>query len=185
MEQPPPPEFTLLRIKRKRNEDPLDALVVEPHHKHAKDSTSAGVFQYAQTVSIALWDNESQQRDIQERISRLVSQPIDAPTAQSGQAPANAHGHGSARRNRALLLRIRRQLQNCVNRAKRSQARLQTRPGGVRGRGLLMISSCQKYTSKPQSPNLSLIRYRYTSPSGCELWCVISVSVSAISVSVS
>ncbi|KAF9534527.1 hypothetical protein CPB83DRAFT_844379 [Crepidotus variabilis] len=62
--------YTILRIKRKRNEEPLDALVVESARR--KKSRGLGVFQYAETVEADAWDDAARQRDIQEKISKLA-----------------------------------------------------------------------------------------------------------------
>ena len=73
---------TILRIKRKRNEEPLDALgetlvnsddmnhnlfiiVVESRVRRKKSRGGVGVFQYAQTVENDAWDDVQRQKDIQ------------------------------------------------------------------------------------------------------------------------
>jgi hypothetical protein len=72
--------YTILRIKRKRNEEPLDALgklpppcrlvaliclsVVESRRRK-KSRGGVGVFQFAQTVEHDAWEDEKRQRDIQ------------------------------------------------------------------------------------------------------------------------
>ncbi|KIM43232.1 hypothetical protein M413DRAFT_444040 [Hebeloma cylindrosporum] len=63
--------FTILRIKRKRNEEPLDALVIESRVRRKKSRGGIGLFQYAQTVEDDSWD-DARRRDIQEKISRLA-----------------------------------------------------------------------------------------------------------------
>ncbi|KAJ7246398.1 hypothetical protein C8J57DRAFT_1360395 [Mycena rebaudengoi] len=63
--------YTILRIKRKRNEEPLDALVVESRRRK-KSRGGVGVFQFAQTVEHDAWEDEKRQRDIQDQISRLA-----------------------------------------------------------------------------------------------------------------
>ncbi|KAG7088628.1 hypothetical protein E1B28_012600 [Marasmius oreades] len=63
--------YTILRIKRKRNEEPLDALVIESAPRK-KTKGGKGLFQFAQTVEDAVWQDEKQQREIQERITRLA-----------------------------------------------------------------------------------------------------------------
>jgi len=74
--------YTILRIKRKRNEEPLDALgkgclyrfmlrryfnsillVVESLRR--KKSRGIGVFRYAETVEDGVWDDAQKQKDIQ------------------------------------------------------------------------------------------------------------------------
>jgi hypothetical protein len=72
---------TILRIKRKRNEEPLDALgktlvnsmfhnslyliVVDSRVRRKKSRGGVGVFQYAQTVENDAWDDVQRQKDIQ------------------------------------------------------------------------------------------------------------------------
>ncbi|TFK40710.1 hypothetical protein BDQ12DRAFT_679898 [Crucibulum laeve] len=69
---PQAPSYTILRIKRKRNEEPLDALVIESRVRRKKSRGGIGVFQYAQTVEKDAWQDEQRQKDIQEQISRLA-----------------------------------------------------------------------------------------------------------------
>ena len=72
---------TILRIKRKRTEEPLDALgkmfvnprnhdslyliVVDSRVRRKKSRRGVGVFQYAQTVENDAWDDVQRQKDIQ------------------------------------------------------------------------------------------------------------------------
>ncbi|KAF8654619.1 hypothetical protein AX16_003530 [Volvariella volvacea WC 439] len=71
--------YTLLRIKRKRNEEPLDALVVESRERRKKSKGGLGVFQFAHTVEGGAWDDEKQQKVIQDQISRLAREPTIIP----------------------------------------------------------------------------------------------------------
>ena len=64
-------QFTILRIKRKRTEEPLDALVVESRVRRKK-SRGVGVFQFAKTVEDGVWKDEESAKDIQEQVSRLA-----------------------------------------------------------------------------------------------------------------
>lgn len=79
--------YTILRIKRKRNEEPLDALgklqfdyhcldhhhvesfplppVVESRVRRKKSRGGIGVFQFAQTVENDAWEDEKRQKVIQ------------------------------------------------------------------------------------------------------------------------
>ncbi|KAF9485884.1 hypothetical protein BDN70DRAFT_870810 [Pholiota conissans] len=68
----PNPSYTILRIKRKRNEEPLDALVVESRLPRKKSRGAVGLFQYAQTVEDSVWDDATRQKSIQDEISRLA-----------------------------------------------------------------------------------------------------------------
>ncbi|KAJ3576299.1 hypothetical protein NP233_g546 [Leucocoprinus birnbaumii] len=84
----PSQSYTILRIKRKRNEEPLDALVVERRIRRRKTRGGPSVFQYAQTVEDDVWKDEKTQKDIQDRISRLAKEnatksPAAMPLAQA------------------------------------------------------------------------------------------------------
>ncbi|KAF7299314.1 hypothetical protein MIND_00880400 [Mycena indigotica] len=89
------PSYTILRIKRKRNEEPLDALVVESRRKKksrggaAGLGVGAGVFQFAQTVENDAWDDERKKRDIEDQVSRLAAAEATTPAvaAQSKALP--------------------------------------------------------------------------------------------------
>jgi hypothetical protein len=76
--------YTILRIKRKRNEEPLDALGSTPYHillsgiyhrlvvidsrvRRKKSRGGVGVFQYADTVEDGVWKDAKSQKDIQVR----------------------------------------------------------------------------------------------------------------------
>nr|GAT43804.1 predicted protein [Mycena chlorophos] len=68
-----PPTYTILRIKRKRGEEPLDALVVEPEpeessRRRKKSRGGAG----------------GKKRDIQDQVSRLAAQPGAVPNVPMG-----------------------------------------------------------------------------------------------------
>ncbi|KAI0299584.1 hypothetical protein BC826DRAFT_995379 [Russula brevipes] len=60
--------YTILRIKRKRNEEPLDALVVESGVRRKKRG-GLDVFQFAETVEPEAWGDRA--KDLQDRISAL------------------------------------------------------------------------------------------------------------------
>ncbi|KAJ7465301.1 hypothetical protein FB451DRAFT_1488972 [Mycena latifolia] len=76
--------YTILRIKRKRNEEPLDALVVESRRRK-KSRGGVGVFQFAQTVEHDAWEDETRKLDIQDQISRLARE--NAIAAADPKAP--------------------------------------------------------------------------------------------------
>ncbi|KAJ7242865.1 hypothetical protein B0H12DRAFT_1131694 [Mycena haematopus] len=69
--------YTILRIKRKRNEEPLDALVVESRRRK-KSRGGVGVFQFAQTVEHDAWEDERRKRDLEAQISRLARESASA-----------------------------------------------------------------------------------------------------------
>jgi len=79
--------YTILRIKRKRNEEPLDALVVESRRRK-KSRGGVGVFQFAQTVEHDAWEDDKRKRDIEDQVSRLARESATAvlepkPTART------------------------------------------------------------------------------------------------------
>ncbi|KAJ3798789.1 hypothetical protein GGU11DRAFT_863802 [Lentinula aff. detonsa] len=75
--------YTFLRIKRKRNEEPLDALVVESGARRKKPKGRNGVFQFARTIEEGVWEDEEQKKAIQHQLSILAHQP----TTQEAPAP--------------------------------------------------------------------------------------------------
>lgn len=88
----PSQSYTILRIKRKRNEEPLDALVIERGLRRKKTRSSVGVFQYAETVESCVWKDENFQKDIQDRISRLARE--DAAKEETVTSPSVASSFG-------------------------------------------------------------------------------------------
>ncbi|PSS37029.1 hypothetical protein PHLCEN_2v1068 [Hermanssonia centrifuga] len=87
----PQESYTILRIKRKRTEEPLDALgnsvfifskyescssveltVVESRPRRKKSKGGLNVFQFAETVEHSAWDDERQKQDLESRISTLA-----------------------------------------------------------------------------------------------------------------
>ncbi|KIK03305.1 hypothetical protein K443DRAFT_95367 [Laccaria amethystina LaAM-08-1] len=79
--------YTILRIKRKRTEEPLDALVVESRVRRKKSKGGVGVFQYAQTVEVDDWEDEHCQKDIQDQISKLARESREAKTVDVPSLP--------------------------------------------------------------------------------------------------
>ncbi|KAJ7164699.1 hypothetical protein C8R43DRAFT_988057, partial [Mycena crocata] len=78
--------YTILRIKRKRNEEPLDALVVESRRRK-KSRGGVGVFQFAQTVEHDAWEDDKRKRDIEDQISRLARESASNVTDLKGPSP--------------------------------------------------------------------------------------------------
>ncbi|KAL4080837.1 hypothetical protein J3A83DRAFT_4085080 [Scleroderma citrinum] len=76
--------YTLLRIKRKRTDEPLDALAVVESRTRRKKSRGGGldVFQFAQTVEDDAWKDEGTRQNIQSQISKLAQNHVNG----SGQA---------------------------------------------------------------------------------------------------
>ncbi|KDR82625.1 hypothetical protein GALMADRAFT_238041 [Galerina marginata CBS 339.88] len=81
--------YTILRIKRKRNEEPLDALVIESRVRRKKSRGGIGLFQYAQTVENDVWEDENRQKDIQDKISRLAREDATKLEWKASVPPTN------------------------------------------------------------------------------------------------
>ncbi|KAI9510147.1 hypothetical protein F5148DRAFT_1181910 [Russula earlei] len=71
--------YTILRIKRKRNEEPLDALVIESSMRRKKRG-GLDVFQFAETVEPESWGDRA--KDLQDRISALEREQVLKAVAQ-------------------------------------------------------------------------------------------------------
>ncbi|KAH6911441.1 hypothetical protein BKA70DRAFT_1370631 [Coprinopsis sp. MPI-PUGE-AT-0042] len=78
--------IAILRIKRRRDEEPLDALVVEAGNRR-KRTKGPGVFQYAETVEDKDWQNELSQRQIQEKLARLAKEATSIGSKKPAGAP--------------------------------------------------------------------------------------------------
>jgi len=74
--------YTILRIKRKRNEEPLDALVVESRVRRKKSRGGIDVFQFAQTIEDDDWKDEKCKKDLEAQISRLTREASKATKGQ-------------------------------------------------------------------------------------------------------
>ena len=57
--------ITILRVKRKRGDEPLDALLVELPKKKYRDSLSTGVFTFAETIEHDEFEDKSRTLDLQ------------------------------------------------------------------------------------------------------------------------
>ncbi|CCL99468.1 uncharacterized protein FIBRA_01486 [Fibroporia radiculosa] len=66
--------YAILRIKRKRNEEPLDGLVVDPESvpSRKKSRGALNFFKFAATVERATFDDEQQKRDLEARLATLA-----------------------------------------------------------------------------------------------------------------
>lgn len=62
-----PQAYTILRIKRKRTDEPLDALVVDsvPRARRRKIKGGFDVFQFAETIERGALEDEEMKRDLQ------------------------------------------------------------------------------------------------------------------------
>ncbi|KAI0643013.1 hypothetical protein C8Q79DRAFT_981200 [Trametes meyenii] len=68
----PQQPYAILRIKRKRTEEPLDALVVDSAPRRKRSRGGLNVFQYAGTVESETWNDEQQQKALEERLTGLA-----------------------------------------------------------------------------------------------------------------
>jgi len=90
-----PQHYTILRIKRKRTEEPLDALVVENRVRKKRSPRGSDIFQFAQTVEHDAWQDEKRRQDLQAQISRLAKEtskqveplPLTLPTTEQRPPP--------------------------------------------------------------------------------------------------
>ncbi|KII86583.1 hypothetical protein PLICRDRAFT_43215 [Plicaturopsis crispa FD-325 SS-3] len=90
-----PESYTILRIKRKRTDEPLDALVVESRVRRKKSRPSAvggggGVFQFAQTVEADAWADARRRQVLQDEITRLAKAASSPTASPAKSAPASA-----------------------------------------------------------------------------------------------
>ncbi|KAI8971149.1 hypothetical protein BD414DRAFT_426682 [Trametes punicea] len=93
--------YAILRIKRKRNEEPLDALVVESAPRRKRSKGGLNVFQYAGTVEQAAWNDEQQKKELEKRLAGLARESTQKKMEESAPppppaAPAAAPPHGPA-----------------------------------------------------------------------------------------
>ncbi|KAH9891997.1 hypothetical protein C8Q73DRAFT_763543 [Cubamyces lactineus] len=89
--------YAILRIKRKRNEEPLDALVVDSAPRRKRSRGGLNVFQYAGTVEQAAWDDEQQKKELERRLAGLARdstqkkpEGVAGPSTSAAAAPASA-----------------------------------------------------------------------------------------------
>ncbi|KAG7447893.1 uncharacterized protein BT62DRAFT_929994 [Guyanagaster necrorhizus] len=97
--QNPTQPYTILRIKRKRHEEPLDALVVESGIRRKKSRGGMGVFKFAQTVEDRAWSDQKLHQQIQDKVSRLSREaPVLTPETNQPSVPQPASSPTSSRR---------------------------------------------------------------------------------------
>jgi len=98
--------YTLLKIKRKRRDEPLDGLVIEFSKRRKsrggqalndEKDTEKGVFQFAETVEEAIWKDESRVEAMHDRIASMARKTIplkrnvsrvDSPVSQPDAQPS-------------------------------------------------------------------------------------------------
>ncbi|KAF9220492.1 hypothetical protein BS17DRAFT_315514 [Gyrodon lividus] len=74
--------YTILRIKRKRTDEPLDALVVESRFRRKKSRGGVDVFQFAQTVENDAWEDQQIRLSLQSQISKLAQDSNESAKGQ-------------------------------------------------------------------------------------------------------
>ncbi|PCH40364.1 hypothetical protein WOLCODRAFT_117143 [Wolfiporia cocos MD-104 SS10] len=83
--------YAILRIKRKRNEEPLDGLLVDPDARPSRKRSRGALnfFKFVETVEEAAWVDAKKTQDLQDRLAALAREPEkkDVP-ATSVSAPA-------------------------------------------------------------------------------------------------
>ncbi|KAH9845993.1 hypothetical protein C2E23DRAFT_626666 [Lenzites betulinus] len=80
--------YAILRIKRKRNEEPLDALVVDSAPRRKRSRGGLNIFQYAGTVEQAAWNDEQQKKALEKRIAGLARESVQKKPEEAAGAPA-------------------------------------------------------------------------------------------------
>ncbi|KAL1950234.1 hypothetical protein VTO73DRAFT_5358 [Trametes versicolor] len=85
--------YAILRIKRKRNEEPLDALVMDSAPRRKRSKGGLNIFQYAGTVEQAAWNDEQQKKALEKRLAGLAREstqkkPEEANVPAAAAAPA-------------------------------------------------------------------------------------------------
>ncbi|KZT12156.1 uncharacterized protein LAESUDRAFT_720131 [Laetiporus sulphureus 93-53] len=83
--------YAILRIKRKRNEEPLDGLVVDqelrPRRKRSRGTLN--FFKFAETVEQGAWDDNQKKKDLETRLTILARQSAQGELPSSSvSAPA-------------------------------------------------------------------------------------------------
>ncbi|KAI0073478.1 hypothetical protein K474DRAFT_1557174, partial [Panus rudis PR-1116 ss-1] len=71
--------YTILRIKRKRTEEPLDALVVDSKARRKRSRGDFSVFQFAGTERVASLARESSRKDLKALAPPADQAPLEAP----------------------------------------------------------------------------------------------------------
>ncbi|KAG1879231.1 hypothetical protein F4604DRAFT_1903006 [Suillus subluteus] len=92
--------YTIVRIKRKRTDEPLDALVVESRIRRKKSKGGRDVFQFIQTVEETVWEDKQLQETLQNQISKLSQNHTENNVQPS--VPADVTNLSEAQRLRQL-----------------------------------------------------------------------------------
>lgn len=92
--------YTIVRIKRKRTDEPLDALVVESRVRRKKSKGGRDVFQFVRTVEETVWEDKQLQETLQNQISKLSQNHTEKNIQPS--VPADITNLSGAQRHRQL-----------------------------------------------------------------------------------
>ncbi|KAI0785160.1 hypothetical protein C8Q75DRAFT_776205 [Abortiporus biennis] len=68
----PSQSYTILRIKRKRTDEPVDTLVIDSTPRRKKSKGGLNVFQFAERVEDNAWNDEQQKKDLEARLTSLA-----------------------------------------------------------------------------------------------------------------
>ncbi|KZT67116.1 hypothetical protein DAEQUDRAFT_746297 [Daedalea quercina L-15889] len=82
--------YAILRIKRKRNEEPLDGLLVNqdvPRPKGKRSRAGLNFFKFAETVEQGAWEDEQAKRDLEAVMPASKSAPADMGQIASPTTP--------------------------------------------------------------------------------------------------
>lgn len=101
------PSYTILRIKRKRTDEPLDALVVESRSRRKKSrGGDLDVFQFAQTVEADAWDDAKARRSLQSQISKLADSYENGQVSPVREVRSPSAGRPKEEGNRRYTVKV-------------------------------------------------------------------------------
>lgn len=146
--------YTILRIKRKRNEEPLDALVVDSGARRKKSRGGTNVFQFAETVEEGTWNSSQRKQELQARISSLAQEKPQPETVSS--PPLSKSGSRSPTTERSVRqspVDMHRSYKVVLNdeAAKISQSRQSTAPPKILSSKELAKPSFTMYEAIPEA----------------------------------
>lgn len=95
--------YTIVRIKRKRTDEPLDALVVESRVRRKKSKGGRDVFQFVRTVEETVWEDKQLQETLQNQISKLSQSHDENNNNTQPLVPVDVTNPSVAQRHRQLV----------------------------------------------------------------------------------
>ncbi|KAL1673430.1 hypothetical protein EV122DRAFT_222624 [Schizophyllum commune] len=93
-----PPQYqpyTLLRVKRKRNEEPMEGLVIESRARSKKKRGTVDLFSYAKTMEDSEWQ-EGVEQSLRDEVSRLNREAKEKAAQVAADATAKADAEKAA-----------------------------------------------------------------------------------------